>query len=159
MQFIHVRMALTEAAAGFATPPAPHRRGRSASIEEFLEIRTDPNMASPALMRSPLIRDRSDPRMVRERGASLYGTPRGGALALGQSFGWLGSMMMTLTFVLASRSTHIAGRSGSGGMRVGSYTPASYGSVTTFASSSYQYRVRAWVDALVSLVNEGRRTN
>lgn len=36
----------------------------------------------------------------------------------------------------------ITGRSGSGGggVRVGSYTPASYGSVTTFGPSSYQYR-------------------
>lgn len=34
--------------------------------------------ASPALMRSPLIQDRTDPRLIRERGASLYGTPRAG---------------------------------------------------------------------------------
>ncbi len=42
----------------------------------------------------------------------------------------------------------MAGRSGGGGLRVGSYTPASYGSATTtttFGPSSYQYRVGACV--------------
>lgn len=104
-------------------------------------------MASPALMRSPLIRDRSDPRMVRERGASLYGTPRGGELqcicVVGWGFGEDCTLEGLTSHVSCPCHAHHTGRGSGNGMRVGSYTPASYGSVTTFAPGSYQYRVRS----------------
>lgn len=150
-------------------------------------------MASPALMRSPLIRDRSDPWMLRERGASLYGTPRAGrwvfvwflGLVVGFSGGgrgecgggWFGRWWMSrccdwdggegkgicmavlsITLLVSSQWSHTLAHpsstqppfsplchqhnattdrsGGGGGLRVGSYTPASYGS-----SLTQQYRV------------------
>ncbi|KAM3568083.1 hypothetical protein VYU27_009787, partial [Nannochloropsis oceanica] len=113
------------------------RRTRAHSIEDFAPvIRTEPSMASPALMRSPLIRDRSDPRYIRERGASLYGTPRTDRAA--------GRLASSLT-------------PGGGWRREGGV--GSYGSTTTFAPVSFQTMHRQNSEQMAGKQEHRRRSS